>query len=54
MSLPVLPERDDAKYYSQTMIGESNQEKMTAQRRTGRGYQVFNYVNPPPQDFFLT
>lgn len=31
MSLPALPERDNAKYYSQPMTGENIQERRTAQ-----------------------
>lgn len=48
MSLPVLSERDNAKCYSQPMTGESNQERMTAQKG-GQGVHkhIFSYVNLP-------
>lgn len=48
MSLPVLPERDNAKYHCQPMTGESNEEIMTAQRGgQGEDKRVFSYVSPP-------
>lgn len=48
MSLPVLSERDNAKCYSQPMTGESNQERMSAQKG-GQGVHkhIFSYVNLP-------
>lgn len=48
VSLPVLSGRDNAKCYSQPMIGESYQERMPAQKG-GHGVhkQIFSCVNTP-------